>query len=227
MVLIDTDMIVDPIARPSSIARAPGARWSRSRTTPIATSPQWGELLDLGPPRRQPYVSFALVALGGEVASRGPAPARRPPEPNRLRAHLLASAPNDRLPVALRRPGRAQRDPRHAGGAATASSPSSSASRRCPRFAASRSPTATACAAPTRTESSPRRPSLARQAVARADPPRRLLAAASAPAGRRRGRDPGAARLRSRCGFAAGCAPTPSAAASMRASACATTFANR
>ena len=115
MVLIDTDMIAT-----RSLAEL-DRRASQGKVVAFENDSdrhvaQWGELLDLGPPRRQPYVSFALVVLGGEVARRDPAPARRSPEPNRLRAHLLASAADDRLPVALRRPGRAQRDPRHACG---------------------------------------------------------------------------------------------------------------
>ena len=70
MVLIDTDLIVTRRLE-EPIADAAGAGWSRFRNDTERHVPEWGELLDLGPVRTQPYVSFALVAfdraLGTEV----------------------------------------------------------------------------------------------------------------------------------------------------------------
>jgi hypothetical protein len=64
MVLIDADMIV---TRPldSLIAQASGDRvvaFENDRDRFVA---EWGELLDLGPIRRRPYVTSGLVLLGG------------------------------------------------------------------------------------------------------------------------------------------------------------------
>ena len=70
MVLIDTDVIVTrPIAEP--IAEATLGKVVAFRNDTQRHVSDWGELLDLGPVRTQPYVSFALVAfdraLGAEV----------------------------------------------------------------------------------------------------------------------------------------------------------------
>ena len=66
MVLIDADMIVTrPLAELIESA-APG-RVVAVRNEIDRHVPQWGELLDLGTPRRQPYLSSGLVFLGGSV----------------------------------------------------------------------------------------------------------------------------------------------------------------
>jgi hypothetical protein len=66
MVLIDTDMIVTrPLTELIELA-------SEGRVVAVANDrdrfvAEWGELLGLGPTRRMPYVSSALVFLGGAV----------------------------------------------------------------------------------------------------------------------------------------------------------------
>jgi hypothetical protein len=66
MVLIDADMIV---TRPLTelIASASTGRIVTFENDRDRFVPQWGELLDLGTARRQPYVSVGLVFLGGSV----------------------------------------------------------------------------------------------------------------------------------------------------------------
>jgi hypothetical protein len=63
MVLIDTDIVVarhltEPLAQ---AARGNVAAFRNDTDRHVA---EWGDLLDLGPVRRQPYVSFAMVAIG-------------------------------------------------------------------------------------------------------------------------------------------------------------------
>jgi hypothetical protein len=64
MVLIDADMIVtrplDALIETASANRVVAFENDRDRFVPA-----WGELLDLGPIRRQPYMSSGLVLLGG------------------------------------------------------------------------------------------------------------------------------------------------------------------
>jgi hypothetical protein len=67
MVLIDTDMIVTrPLHEP--LAQAAGGRVVAFENDTERHVPGWGELLELGPVRRQPYLSFGMVAMGGEIA---------------------------------------------------------------------------------------------------------------------------------------------------------------
>jgi hypothetical protein len=67
IVLIDTDMIVTR-SLTELIDRAADGGVVAFRNDTQRHVAEWGELLDLGPVRRQPYVMFALVALGGERA---------------------------------------------------------------------------------------------------------------------------------------------------------------
>ena len=67
MVLIDTDMIATR-SLAELVAQASQGKVVAFENDTDRHVAQWGEVLDLGPPRRQPYVSFSLVALGGEVA---------------------------------------------------------------------------------------------------------------------------------------------------------------
>jgi hypothetical protein len=66
MVLIDADMIV---TRPMTelIEGASHGRVIAVENNMDRYVPEWGELLDLGPVRRQPYLSSGLVFLGGSV----------------------------------------------------------------------------------------------------------------------------------------------------------------
>jgi hypothetical protein len=66
-VLIDADMIV---TRPLGglIEKAASGRVVAFRTNRNRLFPEWGELLDLGPIRRQPYLSSGLVVFAGRVA---------------------------------------------------------------------------------------------------------------------------------------------------------------
>jgi hypothetical protein len=65
-ILIDVDMIA---TRPLGelIARASAGRVVAFKNDRDRFVPRWGEILDLGPARRLPYVSVALVFLGGLV----------------------------------------------------------------------------------------------------------------------------------------------------------------
>jgi hypothetical protein len=67
IVLIDTDMIVTR-SLAALIDEASDSRVVAFRNDTDRHVAEWGEVLDLGPVRRQPYVSFALVAMGGERA---------------------------------------------------------------------------------------------------------------------------------------------------------------
>jgi hypothetical protein len=68
MVLIDADMIATlPLAE--LIEQASGGRVVAFRNDRDRFVPAWGELLDLGPVRRRPYVSVGLVFLGGSVGA--------------------------------------------------------------------------------------------------------------------------------------------------------------
>jgi hypothetical protein len=62
MVLIDTDMIVTrSLAEP--MAQASRGKVVAFRNDTDRHVPEWGRLLDLGRPRRRPYVSFGMVAM--------------------------------------------------------------------------------------------------------------------------------------------------------------------
>ena len=154
MVLIDTDLIVTRRLE-EPIAAAARGRVVAFRNDTERHVPEWGELLDLGPVRPQPYVSFAPRGVRSRAGNRGPTAASRAPGANRLRAHLLARAPDHRLPAAVRRPGRAERDPGLPGRARSPRWRSTRRWRRCRRSAACGSSTSAPCAAPTPTGSSP------------------------------------------------------------------------
>jgi hypothetical protein len=64
MVLIDTDMIATR-SLSELIERASGDRVVAFRNDRERFVAEWGELLDLGTPRRRPYVSVGLVFIGG------------------------------------------------------------------------------------------------------------------------------------------------------------------
>ena len=68
MVLIDVDMIATrslaDLIEQASAGRVVAFRNDRDRFVPA-----WGELLDLGPVQRRPYVSVGLVFLGGSVGA--------------------------------------------------------------------------------------------------------------------------------------------------------------
>jgi hypothetical protein len=69
MVLIDTDMIVTrPLTELMELAA--GGRVVAFENDRQRHFPEWGPLLGLGAPRRQPYVSSALVLLGEPVGGR-------------------------------------------------------------------------------------------------------------------------------------------------------------
>jgi hypothetical protein len=68
MVLIDTDVIVTR-SFTELIEDAAAGKVAAFRTNYDRHFPEWGELLDLGPVRRQPYVCSAVVLCGGEVGS--------------------------------------------------------------------------------------------------------------------------------------------------------------
>jgi hypothetical protein len=64
MILIDADVVATrSLADP--IARAAGGRVVAFRNDTDRFLPEWGELLDLGRIRREPYVTSGLVMLGG------------------------------------------------------------------------------------------------------------------------------------------------------------------
>jgi hypothetical protein len=65
MVLIDTDMIATRrLGEPMDAARAGKAVAFRNDTERFV--PEWGELLGLGRLERHPYLSFGMLAIGGE-----------------------------------------------------------------------------------------------------------------------------------------------------------------
>ena len=66
MVLIDADMVA---TRPLGelVQTAGGGRVVAFKNDIERFVPEWGELLDLGPVRRQPYMSSGFVALGGSL----------------------------------------------------------------------------------------------------------------------------------------------------------------
>ncbi len=99
-----------PLARRADRAGRARADRRRSRTTCDRFVEQWGELLGLGEARRGPYVSSGLVIAGGARGRRGDRAHGRASRRGRLRAHPLAPK-RPQLPVSVRRPGRAQRDP--------------------------------------------------------------------------------------------------------------------
>lgn len=66
MVLIDTDMIVtSPLDEVFELAAAGDAIAFRNDTDRYVAG--WGDALDLGPVRRHPYVSFGMLAVGGDA----------------------------------------------------------------------------------------------------------------------------------------------------------------
>src|SRR6266511_52133 len=67
MVLVDTDMIVTRSLAPL-VELAAGGRAVAFENNIDRFVPEWGALLDLGPVRRQPYVSSALVAIGRRLS---------------------------------------------------------------------------------------------------------------------------------------------------------------
>jgi len=69
MVLVDTDMIVTRSLAPL-VELAAGGRAVAFANNIDRFVPEWGALLDLGPVRRQPYVSSALVAIGRQPGDR-------------------------------------------------------------------------------------------------------------------------------------------------------------
>jgi hypothetical protein len=68
-ILIDTDMIVTR-SLSELIADAASGAVVAFENDSQRFIPEWGEILDLGPVRRQPYVCVALVLFGGEVGRR-------------------------------------------------------------------------------------------------------------------------------------------------------------
>jgi hypothetical protein len=68
MVLIDTDMIVthrfDQVLERAATGDVAAFRNDTDRYVP-----GWGEALDLGPVRRHPYVSFGMLAIGGDTGT--------------------------------------------------------------------------------------------------------------------------------------------------------------
>jgi hypothetical protein len=65
-VLLDADMVVTRGLQ-ELIERAAEGRVVAFRNPVDRFHPEWGELLDLGPTRRRPYMSSAAIALGGEL----------------------------------------------------------------------------------------------------------------------------------------------------------------
>ena len=105
MVLIDTDMIAtQPLDRSGDRGRKrQGGRFSQS--TPSAMSRAGASCSTSPAPRRQPYVSFAALALGGEPGAEILRLLADRQAPDRLRAHLLAAAP-DQLTIRCSTPTR-------------------------------------------------------------------------------------------------------------------------
>jgi hypothetical protein len=68
MVLIDVDMIVTR-SLTGLIEKAAGGQVVAFRDRLDRFFPRWGELLELGPTRRQPYACVALVFLGGALGA--------------------------------------------------------------------------------------------------------------------------------------------------------------
>ena len=94
VVLIDADVIVTR-ALTKLIDQARGGKVIAFRTIYDRFFPEWGDLLGLGPARRQPYVCSAVVFLGGqeghevlrlmdEGQAQVPPPTRLPPDPSRF-----------------------------------------------------------------------------------------------------------------------------------------------
>ena len=192
MVLIDVDMVVTRPLTPL-IERAAEGRVVVFKDNMDRFDPRWGPALDLGLARRRPYVSSGLVVLGGETGARGPSPLGRSPAPGGLRALLLRRG-RARLPVPLPRPGHPQRGPQHPRRARARGH-----TRQAPRPHAAVPPAAghrrgRAAVRLRRRHRALRHPPVRAQALARADVPRDLLAAAQpALAGAGRAREtPGA-----------------------------------
>ncbi len=66
MVLIDADMLAARSLAPL-LAQAAAGRVVAFENDSDRFVPEWGEMLDLGPARRRPYVSSGLVLLGGDA----------------------------------------------------------------------------------------------------------------------------------------------------------------
>ena len=109
MVLIDADMIA---TRPLGelIERAREGKVVAFENDMDRFVPEWGEILGLGELRRRPYVCSGFVAMARDPGERLLELMERMPVAGRVRAHLLCRQ-RSRLPAALPRPGRAQRDP--------------------------------------------------------------------------------------------------------------------
>ena len=189
MALIDVDMIVtrplteliEPAAAGAVVAGGSGLD---------RFCPEWAELLDLGPLTRRPYVSTGLVVAGGDLGRelvrivderRGAVDFELTFWRRNVAEYPLVHADQDLINAAIcARAGDGQLivfDPR-----LSASPPfTRPAGRRRARPALRLRRRGRAL----------RRPPLARQTVARADPPRRLLAPAAPAAGRRGARDQG------------------------------------
>ena len=189
---------------------ARGQAGRRSTTTATASAASGASCSASAPVRRRPYLSSGLVRRRPRARHRGARADGPPPGPGRLRPDLLAPK-RARLPVPLRRPGRPQRDPRlRAGGRASASWRSSTASPRRRRSGACGSPTSAPCAVATATGRS--RTCCTTSSASRgwcgcaSSAYSRLLTRALLGPGRRA---PPAARAACRCG----CAPGPLAGA--------------
>ena len=191
-VLIDVDMIATRSLGPL-IERAAAGSVIAVADPQQRFFAEWGELFDLGPARPGPYVSSGLVACGGELGERVLRAAREGRRRGRLRAHVLEGE-RPRLPVPLRRPGRAERDPGDGGRARAGGDPRPPARGHpaVPRPADRRREQPLLRLR--RRDQPLRRPPVRPQAVDRADLRRRLLTAPAASAHRRRARGPRAGR---------------------------------
>jgi hypothetical protein len=69
VVLVDTDMVLTRSLGPL-IERAARGRAVAFKDRQQRFFAEWGELLDLGEPRKRPYVSSSLVLLGGDLRDR-------------------------------------------------------------------------------------------------------------------------------------------------------------
>ena len=122
----------------------PGGR--RSRTTPTASSPEWGELLDLASRSRGARTSPpGSWSLGGDTGAEVLRLMDDRQEPSRLSSAVLRQR-RARLSLSLPRPGRAQRDPLHPGGTRRAGRSWSTRLAAIPPFAACACSTRRGCA---------------------------------------------------------------------------------
>ena len=180
MVLIDADMIVTrPLAELIERAAERPRRRVREQPRPLrarvgrAARPRRAR-------RRAPTSPRASSSLGGELGGRGAAPARRSPAPRSTSSAPGSARDEPGYPFLYPRPGRAQRDPRHAVADDELVVALDPRSRRIRPIAGCGSPTRRRCAARTRTAPSPTSSTSTWQALADTDVPRRLLAACCA-----------------------------------------------